>query len=98
MTRWELLIFLPSPRRYVVTAYPEGHPWTHAERTSPNWAIVRVPLLEIEVAALKEPKARPEGGFLFEARVKTLNPLMLPALAPGQVLDVPRDRFLAAVQ
>lgn len=98
MTRWELLIRVDLARAYVVDAFPEGHPWTVAERSEPFWRIVRVPLLDVEIDALREPKPRPPGGAAFEARVRTLNLLALPPLPREGVANVARDRFLAAVQ
>jgi len=98
MTEWELLVFVNCPRPYVVEAMPRDFHWTYAEKTNPNWRIIRVPLVEIEVMALKVPKPRPIGGIEFEARERTISPWLMMGLPRDRVTDIPRKKFLASVQ
>lgn len=98
MTRWELLVRVDLSRPYVVEAKPEGFPWTRLERSEPFWRLIRVPLVGVEVDALLVQKPRPVGGAEFEARERTINPFLLFGLPREGVTDLPRDRFLAAVQ
>lgn len=34
-----------SKRGDVIAACPDGHPWSNAERTNPEWRIVRAPVV-----------------------------------------------------
>lgn len=46
----------------VIVAMPDGHSWSHEERTNPEWVIVRVPGMTVKegtALASHEPTGRP---------------------------------------
>lgn len=47
----------------VIAACPDGWAWSDAERTNPDWIIIRAKITQIEADALME-SARPDEGKL----------------------------------
>ena len=70
-----------SQRGDVISACPDGWEWSYAERTNPDWLIVKAEITEIEVGALLE-AARPGEGKL--RRRIGINP---DGLVSGDVLN-----------
>ncbi len=51
----------------VIVVCPDGHPWTVAERTNPEWRIVQFPGVDVALLRSYEvPQLDPAGGVMFK--------------------------------
>lgn len=78
-----------SQRGDVIVAVPDGWDWSNAERSNPEWIIVRAEITEIEVDALLEP------GRLGEPQYRRRLGIDPSGLTAGAVLT--REALMARI-
>lgn len=78
----------------VIAACPDGWAWTAAERASPDWTIVRVDLLPVEVDALLA--TRMAQGQIVARRAQRIDVARLTRRRQGEDVAVMTRRAVVA--
>lgn len=81
----------------IVEVVPDSHQFTPAELGNPDYRFIRVPLVQIEADALLAPDVDPVKKVARRVRAQSLPLGLLNRAKAGEILDIGRAVFLAAV-
>lgn len=81
----------------IVEIVPDTHTFTPAELGNPDYRFVRVPLVQVEADALLAPDVDPVKKIARRVRAQALPLGLLNRAKAGEVFDLGRAVFLAAI-
>lgn len=82
----------------IVDTVPDDHVFTPAELGNPDYRFIRVPLVAIEAEAVRAPDRDPITKRAVRARAQGVPLALVSRFKAGEVRDVSRAAFLAAVR
>lgn len=82
----------------VIEVVPDNHVFTPAELGNTDYRFIRVPLVAIEAEAMKAPDIDPVTKRARRARAQGVPLSLIERFKAGEVRDVSRAAFIAAVR